>query len=72
MKEKNNTVTIFDEYEDLYKLTNKIVDEHIEFYKIKDSKSIDELFKLWRRLSFMADNFDKRQWTENWHDWYNN
>ncbi len=65
-------MTIFDEYEDLYKLTNKIVDEHIEFYKNKDAKSTDELFKLWRRLSFMANNFDKRQWTENWHNWYNN
>jgi len=65
-------IEIFDEYEDLYKLTSKIADEHIEFYKTKDSKSTDELFKLWRRLSAMADNFDKRQWTENWHNWHKN
>lgn len=72
MKEKSNIISIFDEYEDLYKLTSNIADEHIEFYKTKNSKSTDELFKLWRRLSAMADNFDKRQWTENWHNWHKN
>lgn len=70
MNENNNHT--FDEYEDLYKLTNKIVDEHIEFYKTKESRSTEELFKLWRRLSTMADDFDKRQWTENWHNWHKN
>jgi len=72
LKEESTIIANFDEYEDLYKLTTMIADEHIEFYKTKDSKSTDELFKLWRRLSGMASNFDKRQWTENWYNWHKN
>jgi hypothetical protein len=64
--------SIFDEYPDLYKLTNRVVDEHIEFYRKKESVSVEELFKLWRRLSEMSTTFDKRDWTENWHNWHKN
>lgn len=67
-----NADIIFEEYEDLYKLTNKTVDAHIEFYKKKKSISIEDLFAIWKKLSQQAHNFDKRQWTENWHNWHKN
>ncbi len=63
---------IFENYKDLYELTRKTVDEHIEFYKNKKSLSITELFGIWKKLSQQAENFDKRNWTENWHNWDKN
>ena len=67
-----NADIIFEEYADLFKLTNKTADAHIEFYKNKKSIPMDDLFALWKKLSLQADNFDKRQWFENWPDWHKN
>jgi len=67
-----NADIIFEEYEDLYKLTKKTVDEHIEFYKKKESIPIQDLFAIWKKLSQQAENFDKRLWIENWHNWDKN
>ena len=64
--------SIFEEYEDLYKLTSKTVDAHIEFYKKKETISEGELFTIWNKLSQQAENFDKRNWTENWYNWHKN
>ena len=63
---------MFEEYKDLYKLTSKTVDDHIEFYKKKESLPMGDLFELWRKLSQQAGNFDKRDWSENWHNWHKN
>lgn len=63
---------MFEEYKDLYKLTSKTVDDHIEFYKKRESIPMDDLFDLWRKLSQQAENFDKRDWRENWHNWHKN
>jgi len=57
---------MFEEYKDLYKLTSKTVDDHIEFYKKKESLPMGELFNLWKKLSQQAENFDKRNWFESW------
>ena len=65
-------IDIFENYKDLYELTKKTVDEHIEFYKNKESLSKSELFEIWRKLSGQSENFDKRDWTENWHNWDKN
>ena len=67
-----NVDLIFEEYEDLYKLTGKTADEHIEFYKKKESMSEEDLFTVWKKLSQQTENFDKRNWTENWHNWHKN
>ncbi len=69
MQKDNDT---FENYKDLYELTRKTVDEHIEFYKNKESLSKSELFEIWRKLSLQSENFDKRNWTENWHNWDKN
>ena len=63
---------IFENYKDLYELTKKIVDDHMEFYKNKESLSKSDLFEIWRKLSRQSGNFDKRDWTENWHNWDKN
>jgi|CXWL01.1.fsa_nt_gi hypothetical protein len=63
---------LFENYKDLYELTRKTVDEHIEFYKNKESLSTTKLFEIWRILSKQSENFDKRNWTENWHNWDKN
>lgn len=60
---------VFENYKDLNDLTKKTADEHIEFYKNKESLSITELFEVWKKLSKQAENFDERNWTENWHNW---
>jgi len=57
---------MFEEYKDLHNLTSKTVDDHIEFYKIKESLSEEVLFGLWQKLSDQAENFDKRNWFESW------
>ena len=69
--EKTNPL-VFEEYEDLYKLTSKTADAHIEFYKNKEFLSYDELFTTWKRLSQQAEHFSDRDWTENWHNWEKN
>ncbi|MGI0086795.1 MAG: hypothetical protein ACREBI_02395 [Nitrosotalea sp.] len=63
---------MFEEYKDLYELTRKTVDEHIEFYKKKESLPVEDLFTVWKKLSQQAANFDKKDWTENWHNWHKN
>lgn len=63
---------MFEEYKDLYELTRKTVDDHIEFYKKKESVSVEDLFSIWRKLSQQATNFDEKNWTENWHNWDKN
>ena len=67
-----NADIIFEEYADLFKLTNKTADAHIEFYKKKKSISMEDLFEIWKKLSLQAANFDKRQWIENWPNWHKN
>ena len=57
---------MFDEYKDLYSLTSKTVDDHIEFYKTRKSLSMTDLFNLWKKLSNQAENFDKKDWFETW------
>lgn len=68
---KNNE-SVFEEYKDLYELTRKTVDDHIDFYKKKESLSEGDLFALWKKLSHEASNFDKNDWTENWYNWHKN
>lgn len=63
---------MFEEYKDLYELTRKTVDEHIEFYNKKESLSEGELFAIWKKLSQQAENFDKKDWTVNWYNWHKN
>jgi len=57
---------MFEEYKDLYSLTSKTVDDHIEFYKTRKSLSMTDLFNLWKKLSNQAENFDKKDWFETW------
>lgn len=57
---------MFEEYKDLYKLTSKTVDDHIAFYKTKESLPMKDLFDLWRKLQNQAENFDKKDWFETW------
>lgn len=57
---------MFEEYKDLYKLTSKTVDDHIEFYKTKNSLSMQDLFNLWKKLADQAENFDKKDWFVTW------
>lgn len=63
---------MFEEYKDLYELTRKTVDKNIEFYKKGKSMPEGDLFAIWRKLSQQAANFDKRDWTTNWHNWHKN
>jgi len=63
---------VFEKYKDLYELTKKTVDEHIDFYRMKDSLSIIELFEIWKKLSRQSEKFDKKDWTENWYNWHKN
>lgn len=63
---------IFENCKDLNALTNKTADEHIAFYKNKENLTENELFGIWKRLSRQAENFDKMDWTENWHNWSKN
>ncbi|MGY5151959.1 MAG: hypothetical protein ACW9XA_06790 [Candidatus Nitrosopumilus sp. bin_6a] len=67
-----NKDSVFEEYEDLYKLTAKTADDHIEFYKKKEAIPEETLFDIWKKLSQQSENFDKRDWTENWHNWHKN
>lgn len=70
MKKSNDS--IFEEYKDLYELTGKTADDHIEFYKKKETLSDKDLFTIWKKLSEQATNFDERDWTDNWHNWDKN
>lgn len=63
---------IFESYKDLYELTSKTADEHIEFYKKKESIQITDLFDIWKKLSNQAEHFNKYDWTQNWHNWHKN
>lgn len=63
---------VFANYQSLYEFTSKIADEHIEFYKNKQSISMNELFDLWKKLSKQAESFDKHDWTQNWRNWHKN
>jgi thioredoxin-related protein len=56
---------IFKEYVDLYELTKKTADDHIAFFKNKESVPMKELFAIWKKLSEQAENFDKNDWTVN-------
>jgi len=67
MDQKEKSDPIFDEYTDLYKLTSKTVDDNIEFYGKKNTLSEQDLFNIWKNLSQQVKNFDKKDWTENWH-----
>lgn len=67
-----NSDIIFQEYPDLYKLTAKTVDDNIEFYKKKESLSVEDLFAIWRKLSKQSEHFDEKDWTVNWHNWHKN
>lgn len=69
---KKGSDLLFEEYEDLYKLTGKTVDEHIEFYKKKNLLSEKDLFAIWKKLSQQAEHFDEKDWTVNWHNWHKN
>ena len=64
--------SVFDEYEDLYKLTSKTADDNIEFYDTKESLSEADLFAIWAKLSKQATNFDNRDWTKKWYNWHKN
>ena len=63
---------MFDECKDLYELTRKTVDDHIEFYKKKEILSVEDLFVIWRKLSQHAASFDEKDWTANWDNWHKN
>jgi len=63
---------MFEEYKDLYELTRKTVDDHIEFYKKKESLSSTELFAIWKKLSQQAKDFDDHDWSANWTNWHKN
>ncbi len=64
--------SMFEEYKDLYQLTSKTVDDHIEFYKKKESLPTQELFALWKKLSEQTANFDKNDWASSWRNWHEN
>ncbi|MFY9301286.1 MAG: hypothetical protein WAO91_08875 [Candidatus Nitrosotenuis sp.] len=63
---------IFVNYKSLYDLTSKTADAHIEFYKNKETIPVNSLFDIWKELSNQAENFDKHDWTQNWHNWHKN
>lgn len=63
---------IFANYKSLYELTSKTADNHIAFYRNKETQSINDLFDIWKKLSDQAENFDKHDWTQNWHNWNKN
>jgi hypothetical protein len=69
---KNSNDLMFEEYKDLYELTRKTVDDHIEFYKKKKSLPVEDLLAIWKKLSQQAANFDEKDWTVNWHNWGKN
>lgn len=47
---KKNNDTMFEEYADLFKFTSKTADDHIEFYKKKESLSVSDLFAIFQIL----------------------
>jgi len=59
-------------YKSLYEFTSKITDDHIEFYKNKQTIPMNKLFDLWKNLSSQAETFDKYDWTQNWKNWHKN
>lgn len=63
---------MFEEYKDLYKFTSKTADDHIEFYKTKESLSMSDLFALWKKLSQQAEAFNDHDWTSGWTNWHKN
>lgn len=63
---------MFEEYQDLYELTRKTADDHIEFYKKKETLSEGDLFAIWKKLSQQASSFDEKDWTVNWYNWHKN
>lgn len=56
---------IFEEYEDLFKLTSKTADNHIAFYKNRKKISSEDLYALYTKISTQSKKFEKNQWL-NW------
>jgi len=63
---------VFANYKSLYELTSKTADDHIEFYKNKQTIPMSELFDLWKKLTNQAEKFDEHDWTQTWHNWHKN
>lgn len=63
---------IFTNYKSLYEFTSKITDDHIEFYKNRQTIPMNKLFDLWKTLSNQAEAFDNHDWTQNWKNWHKN
>lgn len=63
---------VFEPYEDLYKLTNKIADQHIEFYKTRKTKTDEDLWEIYKKLSVQSEKFEDMDWTDKWHNWSKN
>jgi len=63
---------IFANYKSLYELTSKTADDHIAFYKNKQTIPMSELFDLWKKLTNQAERFDEHDWTQTWHNWHKN
>jgi len=63
---------VFANYKDLYEFTSKTTNDHIEFYKNKTNMSINDMFVLWKKLSYQAETFDNHDWTQNWKNWHEN
>lgn len=69
---QENSTDVFSECKSLFELTNKTADDHIAFYKNKQTMSTSELFDIWKNLSNQAETFDKHDWTQNWINWHKN
>jgi len=63
---------MFEEYKDLFQFTSKTADDHIEFYKKKESLPVSDLFAIWKKLSQQADNFNDHDWTVGWTNFHKN
>jgi len=63
---------VFEPYEDLYKLTNKTADEHIEFYKTRKAKTDENLWEIYSKLSVQSKKFENIDWIDKWHNWSKN
>ncbi len=59
---------VFEPYKDLSELTSKTLDEHVEFYKTRKTKTDEELLEIYKKLSVQSEKFDKLDWIDTWHN----
>ena len=71
MKERKKN-PVFESYEDLYNLTNKTADEHIQFFTTRKTKIDEDLWEIYNKLSEQSKRFENIDWTNNWINWSKN